>query len=54
MLRTDAEGKLSHHPKLGELVESVAKRVLPAEVRLSIRQVTLDRQRSPQPDSVEP
>ncbi|MNJ70753.1 Glycerol-3-phosphate acyltransferase [compost metagenome] len=54
VLRTDAEGKLSHHPKLGELVESVAKRVLPAEVRLSIRQVTLDRQRSPQPDSVEP
>jgi glycerol-3-phosphate O-acyltransferase len=54
VLRTDAEGKLSHHPKLGELVESVAKRMLPAEVRLSIRQVTLDRQRSPQPDNVEP
>ena len=53
MLRADAEGKLSHHPKLGELVESVAKRVLPAEVRLSIRHVTLDRQRSPQPEVAE-
>jgi len=51
VLRTDDDGRLSHHPKLGELVESVAKRVLPAEVRLSIRQVTLDRQRTPQSDA---
>jgi glycerol-3-phosphate O-acyltransferase len=43
VLRQDEAGKLGHHEKLGELVEGAAKRVLPAELRLSIRQVTMDR-----------
>ena len=42
VLRRDAAGKLSHHPLLGELAEGAAKRVLPAEIRLSIRQVAMD------------
>ncbi|MDF2642387.1 MAG: glycerol-3-phosphate acyltransferase, partial [Pseudomonas sp.] len=41
VLRKDATGKLSYHPLLGELAEGAAKRVLPAEIRLSIRQVAL-------------
>ncbi|MEE4685922.1 glycerol-3-phosphate 1-O-acyltransferase PlsB [Pseudomonas alliivorans] len=41
VLRKDAAGKLSYHPLLGELAEGAAKRVLPAEIRLSIRQVAL-------------
>ncbi|SHM81891.1 glycerol-3-phosphate acyltransferase [Pseudomonas asturiensis] len=41
VLRRDAAGKLSYHPLLGELAEGAAKRVLPAEIRLSIRQVAL-------------
>ena len=43
VLRKDDVGKLSHHPMLGELVEGAAKRVLPPEIRLSIRQVAQDR-----------
>ncbi|KFX69930.1 glycerol-3-phosphate acyltransferase [Pseudomonas taeanensis MS-3] len=43
VLRQDEAGKLSHHPLLNELVEGAAKRVLPAELRLSIRQVAMDR-----------
>ena len=43
VLRRDAQGKLSHHPMLDELAEGAAKRVLPAEIRLSIRQVALHR-----------
>ncbi|HEX8540334.1 MAG TPA: glycerol-3-phosphate 1-O-acyltransferase PlsB [Pseudomonas sp.] len=43
VLRKDANGKLSYHPLLGELAEGAAKRVLPAEIRLSIRQVALHR-----------
>jgi glycerol-3-phosphate O-acyltransferase len=43
VLRQDATGKLGYHDKLGELAEGVAKRVLPAEIRLSIRQVALER-----------
>ncbi|OHC29202.1 MAG: glycerol-3-phosphate 1-O-acyltransferase [Pseudomonadales bacterium RIFCSPHIGHO2_02_FULL_60_43] len=43
VLRQDEAGKLSHHPLLSELAEGAAKRVLPAELRLSIRQVTMDR-----------
>ncbi|QLC74151.1 glycerol-3-phosphate 1-O-acyltransferase PlsB [Pseudomonas sp. LPB0260] len=43
VLRQDEAGKLGHHEKLGELVEGAAKRVLPAELRLSIRQVAMDR-----------
>ena len=43
VLRQDETGKLSHHPQLSELVEGAAKRVLPAEIRLSIRQVALER-----------
>ncbi|MNJ69080.1 hypothetical protein D3C77_653870 [compost metagenome] len=50
MLRRNEQGRLSHSPKLAELVEGAAKRVLPTEVRLSIRQVTLKRQSSPQPE----
>jgi len=43
VLRQDQAGKLSHHPLLNELAEGAAKRVLPAEIRLSIRQVAMDR-----------
>ncbi|MDE1166008.1 MAG: glycerol-3-phosphate 1-O-acyltransferase PlsB [Pseudomonas sp.] len=43
VLRRDSAGKLSHHEALGELAEGAAKRVLPAEIRLSIRQVALHR-----------
>jgi len=42
VLRQDEAGKLSHHRLLGELAEGAAKRVLPAEIRLSIRQVAMD------------
>jgi len=43
VLRRDSNGKLSYHELLGELAEGAAKRVLPAEIRLSIRQVALHR-----------
>ncbi|MEB0120187.1 glycerol-3-phosphate 1-O-acyltransferase PlsB [Pseudomonas sp. CCI1.2] len=43
VLRKDTAGKLSYHPLLGDLAEGAAKRVLPAEIRLSIRQVALHR-----------
>jgi len=43
VLRQDEAGKLSYHRLLGELAEGAAKRVLPAEIRLSIRQVALER-----------
>ena len=43
VLRPDGQGKLGYHDKLGELAEGVAKRVLSAELRLSIRQVALHR-----------
>ncbi|WP_164669958.1 hypothetical protein, partial [Pseudomonas viridiflava] len=43
VLRQDQAGKLSRHPLLNELAEGAAKRVLPAEIRLSIRQVAMDR-----------
>ncbi|MDT4799620.1 Glycerol-3-phosphate acyltransferase [compost metagenome] len=43
VLRRDEAGKLGYHELLGELAEGAAKRVLPAEIRLSIRQVALDR-----------
>lgn len=43
VLRQDSAGKLSHHPQLDGLAEGAAKRVLPAEIRLSIRQVALER-----------
>ena len=42
VLRKDETGRLGYHDKLGELAEGVAKRVLPAEIRLSIRQVALE------------
>ncbi|MFT5781912.1 MAG: glycerol-3-phosphate O-acyltransferase [Pseudomonas sp.] len=42
VLRQDEAGKLSYHHLLGDLAEGAAKRVLPAEIRLSIRQVALD------------
>ncbi|MBS7663485.1 glycerol-3-phosphate 1-O-acyltransferase PlsB [Pseudomonas lalucatii] len=48
VLLQDAAGKLGHHPKLGELVEGAAKRVLPAELRLSIRQVAQERGEQPE------
>jgi glycerol-3-phosphate O-acyltransferase len=44
VLRQDEAGKLGYREVLGELAEGAAKRVLPAEIRLSIRQVALDRQ----------
>ncbi|MEX6501164.1 glycerol-3-phosphate 1-O-acyltransferase PlsB [Pseudomonas zhanjiangensis] len=47
VLRQDPAGTLSYHQQLGELVEGAAKRVLPAELRLSIRQVTMDRSEAP-------
>lgn len=43
VLRTAADGSLSHHPQLANLAEGAAKRVLTAEIRLSIRQVALER-----------
>jgi glycerol-3-phosphate O-acyltransferase len=43
VLHKNEAGKLSYHALLGELAEGVAKRVLPAEIRLSIRQVALHR-----------
>src|SRR5476649_1146348 len=43
VLSRDAAGKLGYHELLGELAEGAAKRVLPAEIRLSIRQVALHR-----------
>ncbi|MNT99986.1 hypothetical protein D3C72_2429870 [compost metagenome] len=43
MLHADGQGKLGYHDKLAELAEGVAKRVLSAELRLSIRQVALHR-----------
>ncbi|WP_421684225.1 glycerol-3-phosphate 1-O-acyltransferase PlsB [Stutzerimonas urumqiensis] len=49
VLRRDDTGRLSHHPLLGELAEGAAKRVLPAEIRLSIRQVALDRHTDAEP-----
>ncbi len=50
VLRQNEAGKLSYHPLLGELAEGAAKRVLPAEIRLSIRQVALERNE----DAIEP
>ncbi|MCY1398806.1 Glycerol-3-phosphate acyltransferase [compost metagenome] len=43
VLRREETGKLSYHALLNELSEGAAKRVLPAEIRLSIRQVALHR-----------
>ncbi|HEK0907854.1 MULTISPECIES: glycerol-3-phosphate 1-O-acyltransferase PlsB [Pseudomonas] len=43
VLLPDGNGKLGYHDKLAELAEGVAKRVLSAELRLSIRQVALHR-----------
>jgi glycerol-3-phosphate O-acyltransferase len=43
VLRRDDKGLLSHHPRLAELAEGAARRVLPAEVRLSIRQMAQER-----------
>jgi glycerol-3-phosphate O-acyltransferase len=43
VLIREEDGKLGFHDKLSELAEGVAKRVLPAELRLSIQQVALDR-----------
>ncbi|AYF90397.1 glycerol-3-phosphate 1-O-acyltransferase PlsB [Pseudomonas sp. JS3066] len=50
VLRRDEAGKLGYHELLGELAEGAAKRVLPAEIRLSIRQVAFDRQAEPEPE----
>jgi glycerol-3-phosphate O-acyltransferase len=52
VLRRDEAGKLSYHELLGELAEGAAKRVLPAEIRLSIRQVAFDRQAEPEAEAV--
>lgn len=56
VLRKDEHGKLSFHELLGELAEGAAKRVLPAEIRLSIRQVALERpsHEEPAPDQQPP
>ncbi|MFS0826044.1 glycerol-3-phosphate 1-O-acyltransferase PlsB [Pseudomonas phoenicis] len=43
VLRADEHGTLDYSDRLGELAEGVAKRVLSAELRLSIRQVALHR-----------
>lgn len=45
--RQDEAGKLSQHPQLGELAEGAAKRVLSAQIRLSIRRVAMDRREEP-------
>ncbi len=49
VLRRNEAGRLSYHPLLGELAEGAAKRVLPAEIRLSIRQVAMDRHLDAEP-----
>ncbi|WNW11360.1 glycerol-3-phosphate 1-O-acyltransferase PlsB [Pseudomonas sp. DTU_2021_1001937_2_SI_NGA_ILE_001] len=41
VLSKDSNGKLGYHPLLGEMAEGAAKRVLTAEIRLSIHQVAL-------------
>lgn len=38
----DEQGVLSYHKRLSVLAQSAAKRVLPPDIRLSIRQVTDD------------
>jgi glycerol-3-phosphate O-acyltransferase len=43
VVRRGEDGKLSYHEMLGELAEGAAKRVLPPDIRLSIRQVALHR-----------
>ena len=53
VLQPDTDGKLGYHDKLAELAEGVAKRVLSAELRLSIRQVALHRDETPEPVAVE-
>ncbi|WP_371230236.1 glycerol-3-phosphate 1-O-acyltransferase PlsB [Pseudomonas sp. QE6] len=53
VLRQDEHGKLSFHELLGELAEGAAKRVLPAEIRLSIRQVALERPSQEEPPADE-
>ena len=47
VLHKNAEGKLGHHELLGELAEEAGKRMLPAEIRLSIRHVALERPDEP-------
>jgi glycerol-3-phosphate O-acyltransferase len=47
VLHTNAEGRLGHHELLGELAEEAGKRMLPAEIRLSIRHVALERPNEP-------
>ncbi len=42
VLHQDEQQLLSYHPRLRELAEGAAKLVLPAEVRLSIKQVTVE------------
>jgi len=55
VLRKADDGTLGHHELLGELAEGAGKRVLPAEIRLSIRQVALDRPDAPDlPDPESP
>ncbi|MBD1550456.1 glycerol-3-phosphate 1-O-acyltransferase PlsB [Pseudomonas typographi] len=46
----DAQGRLGYQGRLGELAEGAAKRVLSAEVRLSIRQVALQRDHDIEPE----
>jgi glycerol-3-phosphate O-acyltransferase len=43
VVRRGEDGTLSYHEMLGELAEGAAKRVLPPDIRLSIRQVALHR-----------
>ncbi|MFF7708073.1 glycerol-3-phosphate 1-O-acyltransferase PlsB [Pseudomonas sp. NPDC007930] len=47
----DGEGRLGYQARLGELAEGAAKRVLSAEVRLSIRQVALQRNQDLEPEA---
>jgi glycerol-3-phosphate O-acyltransferase len=54
VLKRDEAGKLSYHELLGELAEGAAKRVLPAEIRLSIRQVALPRSEDAAETAVKP
>lgn len=46
VLHTGDDGTLSYHEKLSTLTENAAKRTLPAEIRLSIRQVTDEEEES--------
>lgn len=51
VLSQDAEGRLSYSPDMEDIAENTAKRVLSAEIRLSIRQVARASRPAPSPEA---